>query len=65
MFKAVEVVKEALENDRQENKAREIDYGPGSSDDEEEKKDGEEDTDSEEERKYYAEINRKILEKAE
>ena len=63
MEAAQNVVKLALEQEKIENQNREIDYGPNS-DDEEEKK-GSDDTDSEEERRYYAEINRKIVEKCE
>ena len=67
MVKAIEEVKKALEKEREENKNREIDYGPGSDSEEEKSGDREsksEESDSEEERRYYAEINKKILEKA-
>ena len=56
MFQVQERVLKELENEKIEIKNQEIDYGPpGSSEDE----------DSEEERKYYEEINREIIAKAE
>lgn len=73
------LVKSELEKDRQENRNRAIDYGPGSSSsDDEGENDGEETKDqdnkgdsdsgtddSEAERLYYASINQKIMDKHE
>lgn len=53
MFAAQEQVKLELAKEKEELKNKEIDYGDRSSDED----------DSEEERAYYAELNRKMVDK--